>query len=236
MDHPKTLIAFNAFIGQPGTSVHAIGVRATVHIPKAILGVRGKVLARANTFGSVANYHMPETDLYHLIVEILGGLLPFAAIIDKTALLKQLPNPLLRTDLSVRKLEHVNNDRLDDHNFAAVIEVKSIFYGESVEEKELLADLEKLLECERVYGAKCFFALVGLAEDLKRRSKSLTKLGLDNAIGPISVVLKSGKIAWLLPSARHVEDSPHVFVWTVSSNSTFAADASQYVFTVFQGV
>lgn len=236
MDHPKTLIDFNAFIGQPSTSVYAIGVRATVHIPKAMLGVRGAVLERANAFGCVSQYHMPETDLYPPIVAILSGLLPFAAIIDKTALLKQLPNPLLRTDLSVRKLEHVNNKRLDDHNFAAVIEIKSIFYGESVPEKELLADLEKLLECERVYSAKCFFALVGLPADLKRCGRSLTKLGLNNAVGPISVALPSGKTAWLLPSARHVEDSPQVFVWTVSSNRTFSADASQYVFTVFQEV
>lgn len=236
MDHQKTLIAFNAFIGQASASVHSTGVRATVHIPKAILGVRGVIIDRASTFGNVSSFHMPETDLYPPIVTILGGLLPFAAIVDKTAVLKQLPNPLLKTDLSVRKLEHVNNERLDDHNFAAVIEVKSIFYGESVKEKDLLADLEKLLECERVYGAKCFFALVGLVADLKRCSRSLKKLGLDNAVGPISIVLESGKIAWLLPSARYVEDSPLVYVWTVSSNNTFVADASQYVFTVFQTV
>ncbi|WP_156414123.1 hypothetical protein [Bordetella sp. N] len=234
MDHPKTLIDFNTFIGQPRTSVYAIGVRASVHIPKAMLGVRGVIVERAIASGDATRYHMPETDLYPPIVAILGGLLPFAAIIDKTALLKQLSNPLLRTDLSVRKLEHVNNERLGDHNFAAVIEVKSVFHGESVAEKDLLVDLEKLVECERVYGAKCFFALVGLEADLKRCRKSLTKLGLDNAIGPIPVVLASGKTAWLLPSARHVEGSPQVFIWTVSSNRTFAADASQYVFTVFQ--
>ena len=234
MDHPKTLIDFNTFIGQPSTSVDGTGVRVTVHIPKAILGVRGVIIQRASASGNLATFHMHETDLYPEIEAILGNLLPFPAVIDKTAVLKKLPNPLLKTDLSVRKLEHVNNDRLDSHNFAIVIEIKSVFHGESIAKKDLFEDLEKLLACEHTYNAKCFFVLIGLAADLVRCGRSLTKLGLNNSVGPISVALPSGKTAWLLPSARHVEDSPQVFVWTVSSQNTFSAEASQYIFTVFQ--
>lgn len=234
MDRESELIELIAFLALPNGNTHSTGVRNFVHLPTAILEVRHKVRVLAATKGGIDKFHIAERGLYQPIDEILVALLPKGAIVDQEAVLKKLENPLLRTDLSIRKLDGLRNARLADHNFAAVIEIKSVFFGESVTEASLLSDLQKLIECEVAYSAKCFFVLIGLDKDLSRVSSSLSKFLLHNAVGPISIELPSGKTAWLHPSARHVVDSPKVYVWTVSNSKAIAAEVSEYQYTVFQ--
>ena len=236
MAYKSELIKLKDFRKLPAKSTHGTGVRITLNLPKAILGLRHEVGTLATQKDGIEKFHIQERGLYTPLEKVLLALLPKGAVLDQEAVLKKLANPRLKTDLSIRKLECHEAECLDDHGFAAIIEMKSVFHGEKLTEADLLRDIEKLLECEAAYAAKCFFVLIGLKGDIAREAKSLSRFLLNNQIGPISIALPSKKTAWLKPSARHVVDSPYVYVWTVSNHPTFGSHASDYVYTVFQSV
>lgn len=234
MDHKSELIQLTQFVALPAGSTHSTGIKTTLHIPNAILGLRHKVGTLAAKKNNIEQFHIQERGLYEPLEEVLLALLPRGVTVDHEAVLKKLSNSMLKTDLSIRKMECYPNLRLADHDFVAIIEMKSVFFGEKVSEVDLLADLEKLLECETAYSAKCFFVLVGLKDDLTKAARSLQKFLLHNTTGPISIELPSKKTAWLQPSARYVVESPYIYVWTVSNNEIFGARASDYTYTVFE--
>jgi len=237
MEQASELIPLVAFQALPAGTTRGIGVRTTLNLPKAILGIRHHIGTQAAMHGGIETFHMPERGLYAPLAQLLVALLPRGAAVDHEAVLKKLSGrSALRTDLSIRRLECFPNERLDAHDFAAVIEIKSVFYGERLSESDLLDDLEKLLNCEATYSSKCFFALVGLKDDLTRVGAALSKFLLHNAVGPISISLPAGKTAWLHPSARFELESPYVYVWTVSSVNSFSANSSDYVYTVFEAI
>lgn len=227
------LIKLADFTLLPAGSTHVIGVKTVLHLPSAILELRHKIGLLAAKRGGLDNFYIQERGLYEPLEEVLIALLPRGAVIDHEPVLKMLTNDRQKSDLTIRRLECYPNERLDAHQFAAIIEIKSVFFNETLTESAILQDLEKLLECESAYSAQCFFVLVGLKDDLTRVAKSLSKLLIYNTIGPISVALPSGKTAWLHPSARHVVDSPHLYVWTVSNSNSFGQHSSDYIYTVF---
>ena len=233
MEQVSELIKLADFTLLPAGSTHVIGVKTVLHLPSAILELRHKIGLLAGKRGSLERFYIQERGLYEPLEEVLIALLPRGAVIDHEPVLKKLANSNQRSDLTIRRLECYPNERLDAHEFAAVIEIKSVFFNEGLTEIAILQDLEKLLECETAYSTKCFFVLVGLKDDLTRVGKSLSKLLLHNTIGPISVALPSGKTAWLHPSARHVVDSPYLYVWTVSNGNSFGKSSSDYAYTVF---
>ncbi|WP_369968086.1 hypothetical protein AB8E26_12885 [Stenotrophomonas rhizophila] len=233
MAHVSELIRLADFTSLPAGSTHVIGVKTVLHLPKVILELRHKIGLLAAKRGSLEQFYIQERGLYEPLEEVLIALLPKGAVVDHEPVLKKLANSSQKSDLTIRRLECYPDERLGAHEFAAIIEIKSVFFNERLSESDILQDLEKLLECETAYSAKCYFVLVGLKDDLTRVSKSLSKLLLHNAIGPISIALPSGKTAWLHPSARHVVDSPYLYVWTISNVNNFGKHSSDYTYTVF---
>lgn len=232
--HVNEIIRLSEFRSMPDGCTHIIGVKTSLNLPLAILGLGNRIRILAEKRGCLMEvFHTHERNLYEPLEEILIALLPRSAVIDHEPVLKLLSNSNLRSDLTIRLLECCNNDRLANHKFAAIIEIKSVFYKENLSESDILEDLEKLLACEIAYSAKCFFVLVGLPGELIRLSTSLKKLLLYITQGTIRVELPSGKTAYLHPSARSLTQSPHIYVWTVSNKDNFGKNSSDYTYTVF---
>lgn len=236
MDHPVDVIQLNQLWAKR-KSFDATGATVHVNLGRALAHVHLDIARMwTDSPGDKDTFYVQERVLYFPIRRCLNSVLPYQAVVDIEAVLKRIPGSnAKKTDVSIRRLSEVNVGRRDDNHHVCFVEVKSVFHEESLATSSIHEDLEKLLLCETAYDAKCFFMLVGLAKDLARVAPHTSVLGLHNSVGPIQVLLPSKKTAWLQPSARFVDADPHVYVWLVSNQNVFGADASNFTYSVFQG-
>jgi len=233
MAYQKSLIDRGVFVKHDYKKHQPIGVSSTVNIAKAILSLKSFIEDNAKT--GLATLYMAERDLYRPLREHLQSLLPVPTLVDTEASLKRLTNPLQKTDISIRDLFEVNQPRLSNFKSFCFIEIKSVFFGEKISGKAISDDLEKLLECEDKYGAKCFFTLVGLKTELKKSQSALSLLGnigVDSKA--FKVVTCNNKNAWLMPSGSSMQGQLQIFVWSVSSSSQFPKGFTSRSYSIFQ--
>jgi hypothetical protein len=222
------------FISRAHSLYMSEGVFSYVDVAHLLLQLNVSVKSIAK--GIFHNFHVPERSLYLPLKEVFDTHLPTSAFVNIENNLYKTANPLLKTDISISKISQLGSARKSrDRECTHFIEMKSVFYGDTISSSDVEHDLEKLLACESAYGAVCFFVLVGLESELEKHKRKLTTLGtMSLNTDPFKVTLRS-KSLWLRPAGSYTADDPFVYVWEVSSTDKFKSGRhSGCAFSIFQ--
>lgn len=236
MAYGKVLIKKSEFLKSLHRNHQSYGVSSTINIPQ-ILGRLCSFLEQADRTNS-DQFYITERELYTPICEDLEALLPVPTIVDKESILKKLDNPNLKTDISIRDLIDSDKPRKGDFKSYCFIEIKSVFHDERISKGDIFEDIDKLIECENAYHAKCFFVLVGTMTELVKSPSALflLRIGIpnDRRVSAFEVETNSGKRVWLMPSGSSGSGKFRVFTWSVSVRPVFPKGHTSRTYSIFQ--
>jgi hypothetical protein len=236
MPYEKRIIKINDFVSSFHKEHQIYGVSSIINIPRIILRLSSFLEQKDKTNSD--EFYLKERELYTPICDDLEALLPVPIIVDKESVLKELDNPKLETDISIRDLFEIDKKRKDNFKSYCFIEIKSVFFDERISKSDIFEDLEKLLDCEEKYSAKCFFTLVGTACELKHSPSALSLLRIDipnvRKNSSFEITTKSGRKVWLMPSGSSLKGKFTVYIWTVSSKNKFPKGHTSRSYSIFQ--
>ncbi len=230
------IIKTTDFVSSDYLSYLSEGMCSYVDVARLLLELNTIVKTMAQG-GNIANFYIQERALYQPLQAVLDAHLPLRGLVNIENLLYKTKVPNQKTDLSLREISDQKKGRLaNDLDCTHFVEIKSVFYGESLSRADIENDLKKLVICEAAYSAVCFFVLVGLEDDLTRNDKNLQMLGtLGENNNPYMVQISHGESIWLRPAGSYKADSPFVYIWEVSATNKFTSHGrSGCFFSVFQ--
>jgi hypothetical protein len=214
------------------SKIHEIGIVREVPIARLLLHLNtaAKNLSYDGEFG-----HIHEDSLYEPVKQKFVESLPDPRLV---LIKNKYPEKMLpkETDISIRKIGEVERKRKSKGmDCTHYIEIKSLFVDEELPASKIDHDLIKLSELVKEYRVVGLFVLVGLENDIIRRSSSLSKLGkLGVSINPFSITTNDGEIVWLNPLDSHNSDEPFVYVWEVSFTNDFDKRRTSFDYATFQ--
>lgn len=236
MPYEKQIIQTTDFVSRFHKKHQVQGVSSIINIPRIILRLSSFLEQKDKT--NSTQFYLKERELYTPICDDLETLLPVPTIIDKESILKELDNPKLETDISIRDLFEIDKERKDSFSSCCFIEIKSVFFKERISKDNIFEDIEKLIDCEEKYSAKCFFTLVGTALELAKSPSALSLLNINipdaRKNSAFEMTTKSGKKAWLMPSGSSLVGKFRVYIWSVSSKNEFPKGYTSRTYSIFQ--
>ncbi|WP_455925281.1 hypothetical protein [Pseudomonas putida] len=211
------------------------GLSITPDIPKLLEELHSIVRRLAK--GNLDAFYVQERSLYQPLKELLEYHLPARNLVMIENALHKTAFPTQRTDLAIRRLGHVQRGRLSCNiECSHFIEIKSVFFGETLRLAAIQEDFAKLLRCEQSYSAICFFVLTGLEADLMKSHGIVKLLQLQSEKKlPLRLKTNDGDLFWLTRVGAVLKSDPMVFIWRITrSPPDSSLQSSGCSYSIFQ--